>query len=66
MTLEEKNYEENYSGYSSPTEQLGLFSSENTQYTESIKQSIEDILNKDNLIYQNKDTELYLLESNKK
>jgi hypothetical protein len=66
MMLQEKIYEENYSEYSSPTEQLGLFSDENNQYTESIKQSIEEILNKDNLIFQNKDTELYLLESNKK
>lgn len=48
--------------FESPTEQLGLFSSENSQYIESIKKTIDDFLNYDNKIFSNKDTELYLID----
>ena len=51
--------------FESPTKQLELFSSENNQYIESIKKTVDDFLNYDNKIFSNKDTELYLLEKNK-
>lgn len=60
------NLEENNNEYDNSLRvQLGLFSSDNNEYIQSIKKSVDDFLSRGNLIFANKDTEFYLIESNK-